>query len=108
MNTLSYIYILLLFSVIALSLCSCDNDGSNDNNNLTLLTSGGAWNLLSATVDEVDKTEVVGLRKYLLIGERWKDLRVPVTRLWGDKDIWAKSDLAKEIQAKTSFFKLWW
>jgi pimeloyl-ACP methyl ester carboxylesterase len=48
---------------------------------------------------------VVGMRKYLLLAERWKELRVPVTCLWGDKDVWAMPDLAREIQTKTSFFK---
>jgi pimeloyl-ACP methyl ester carboxylesterase len=48
---------------------------------------------------------VAGLRKYLLLGERWRSLKVPVTCLWGDEDVWAKPDLAPAIQAMTPLFK---
>lgn len=48
---------------------------------------------------------VIGLRKYLLLGERWKDLKVPVTCIWGDEDPWAGPDLSHGIQAQTPLFK---
>jgi pimeloyl-ACP methyl ester carboxylesterase len=48
---------------------------------------------------------VRGLRDYLLIGERWKQLQVPVTCLWGDKDVWAAPTTGQEIAELTRHFE---
>lgn len=46
-----------------------------------------------------------GLRPYLLLGERWRSLQVPVTCIWGDQDVWARPALAAGIAAMTPLFK---
>jgi pimeloyl-ACP methyl ester carboxylesterase len=48
---------------------------------------------------------VRGLRNYLLIGERWKQLQVPVTCLWGDKDVWAAPAIGQQIAELTRHFE---
>ena len=48
---------------------------------------------------------VLGLRNYLLIGERWKQLQVPVTCLWGDKDVWAAPTIGQKIAELTPNFE---
>ncbi|HYJ10898.1 MAG TPA: alpha/beta hydrolase [Polyangiaceae bacterium] len=48
---------------------------------------------------------VRGLRNYLLIGERWKELAVPVTCLWGDKDVWAAPTIGQKIADLTPNFE---
>lgn len=48
---------------------------------------------------------VRGLRNYLLIGERWKQLQVPATCLWGDKDVWAAPAVGQQIAELTPSFE---
>lgn len=40
---------------------------------------------------------VLGLRKDLLIGDRWKRLSVPATFVWGEKDAWGAPELSEAV-----------
>jgi pimeloyl-ACP methyl ester carboxylesterase len=39
--------------------------------------------------------DVRGMKKELLLGERWKDLSVPTTCVWGEKDAWGGPELGE-------------
>jgi len=42
---------------------------------------------------------VLGLRKDLLIEERWRSLTVPTTFVWGEKDAWGAPELGEAVAA---------
>ena len=45
---------------------------------------------------------VLGMRKDLLIGERWKSLLVPTTFIWGEKDAWGAPELGEAVASTHS------
>ena len=43
--------------------------------------------------------DVRGMKKNLLLADRWKDLSVPTTLVWGEKDAWAAPELGEAVAA---------
>ncbi|HYO55488.1 alpha/beta hydrolase [Archangium sp.] len=43
--------------------------------------------------------DVRGLKKELFLGNRWKDLLVPTTFVWGEKDAWVGPELGEAVVA---------
>jgi pimeloyl-ACP methyl ester carboxylesterase len=44
--------------------------------------------------------DVFGMKKELVLGERWKDLSVPTTFVWGDKDVWAAPEEGEAVASR--------
>jgi pimeloyl-ACP methyl ester carboxylesterase len=43
--------------------------------------------------------DVRGMKKELLLADRWKDLSVPTTFVWGEKDAWGAPELGEAVVA---------
>jgi hypothetical protein len=58
-----------------------------------LLLHGGMGEAIDRSVD------VRGMKKELLLADRWKDLSVPTTFVWGERDAWAAPELGEAVAA---------
>jgi pimeloyl-ACP methyl ester carboxylesterase len=50
--------------------------------------------------------DVWGLKKELVLGDRWKELTVPTTFVWGEKDAWAPPSVGEAVAATNARLRL--
>ncbi|MFL9451710.1 MULTISPECIES: alpha/beta fold hydrolase [Nostocales] len=51
------------------------------------------FTLIDSTVD------VRGMKQKLVLGDRWKQLSVPTTLIWGEKDVWCQPEVGEAVAA---------
>ncbi|QRO02182.1 alpha/beta hydrolase [Archangium violaceum] len=50
--------------------------------------------------------DVRGMKKELLLGERWKGLSVPTTFVWGEKDVWGAPEEGEAVAATNARLRM--
>jgi pimeloyl-ACP methyl ester carboxylesterase len=50
--------------------------------------------------------DVRGMKKELLLGERWKALQVPTTFVWGEKDAWGSPEAGEAVAATNARLRM--
>jgi pimeloyl-ACP methyl ester carboxylesterase len=82
------------------------NPGMLDEDLLIALTASQARNAPNwfTLIDSV--FDFRGMKKNLVLGDKWNDLSVPVTFIWGDKDAWAPVSLGEALVAGNPHYKM--
>ena len=58
------------------------------------------FTLIDSTVD------VRGMKQNLVLGERWKQLSVPTTLIWGEKDAWCPPEVGEVVAASNPLLRV--